>query len=151
MATSDGAQPPDAEVAPPPRRAFSTGFLWTAGILLGILLTFAAAVFLLGVLGHSEGSRVEADLRMLTTSLKTYQMVSGRFPTTEQGLAALITEPVVGPRPRQWFQLLSQLPKDPWGNDYVYLQPGRPSSTGFDLFSRGKDGLPGTEDDIGNW
>ena len=55
------------------------------------------------------------------------------------------------PKPRQWFQISTEVPKDPWGNEYVYVQPGRRNPKSFDLYSKGKDGQENTEDDIGNW
>jgi len=71
------------------------------------------------------------------------------YPTGEQGLRALVEQPTTGQPPAQWYQLFRELPKDPWGHDYVYRRPGRTGDyTSYDLFSAGADGVPDTTDDI---
>jgi general secretion pathway protein G len=73
--------------------------------------------------------------------------MNGFFPTTEQGLQALVSQPTTDPKPVRWYQLYSQLPKDPWQNNYVYRCPGNKNPNGYDLFSPGPDHLPDTADD----
>jgi general secretion pathway protein G len=83
-----------------------------------------------------------------------YRLDNSRFPTTEQGLAALVTEPTVEPRPPSWKPggYVERLSKDPWKKDYLYVSPGQNGE--YDLFSLGadqKEGGEGTDADIGNW
>jgi len=92
--------------------------------------------------------RVSADIQMLGTELLLYESMNGFFPPTNQGLQALVTEPTVEPRPQRWYQLTKEVPKDPWGNDYVYRSPGLKNVNGYDLFSTGPDRQPDTADDI---
>jgi general secretion pathway protein G len=117
-----------------------------------IMLLLGAGVFFLGdqfLIG--QRARVQADLQGLTTNLRTYQMMNGFFPTTQQGLAALMVQPTGEPKPKQWVQLSTKIPQDPWGNDYVYICPGKHNPKTFDLYSKGADRIAETEDDMGNW
>ena len=117
-----------------------------------IMLLLGAGVFFMGdQIVFGQRTRVMADLQTLSTQLKMYEMVNGNLPTAQQGLKALVEMPSADPKPRQWYQQLKQLPRDPWGNEYVYLRPGRKNPKDFDVFSKGKDGQENTEDDIGNW
>ena len=117
-----------------------------------IMLLLGAGIYMMsGQFDIGRLARVQADLQMLSTSLKTYEMTNGNLPTGSQGLRALVEMPGNDPKPRQWIQLLTQLPKDPWNNEYVYIRPGRRNPKGFDIFSKGADGQENTEDDIGNW
>ena len=78
-------------------------------------------------------------------------MDNGRYPTTEQGLAALIAKPAAPPEPKNWkgpYIESTDLPKDPWGADYIYRNPGERNPNGYDLRSLGPDGQDGGEDDI---
>jgi len=75
------------------------------------------------------------------------RLKDGFYPTTEQGLAALVSKPDTPPRPTRWYQLYSELPLDPWGNGYVYRSPGTKHPEGYDLFSSGPDHKPDTKDD----
>jgi len=127
--------------------------------LLEMMLVVAIIVLLLGTAIHymapqlfaAQGVRAKADIDGITTALRTYQGLNGYLPTTEQGLQALVTRPDTDPKPSQWHQLMDQLPKDPWGNTYFYVQPGKHNANSFDLYSAGPDGKPDTADDIGNW
>ena len=117
-----------------------------------IMLLLGAGVFFLGdQFTIGQRARVQADLQGLTTNLRTYQMMNGFFPTVQQGLQALVTPPTSEPKPKQWVQLSTKIPQDPWGNDYVYICPGKHNPKTFDLYSKGADRLPDTEDDMGNW
>jgi general secretion pathway protein G len=91
--------------------------------------------------------KLAADLQALHTQLTLYQSMNAFYPTTEQGLQALVVEPKTSPRPVRWYQLYSLLPKDPWGSEYVYLCPGRARADKYDLFSAGPDRAPFTADD----
>ena len=114
-----------------------------------MLLLGSAVYFMGGQITIGQDTRVIGDIQALTTNLKTYEMLNGNLPTSQQGLKALVEMPGADPKPRRWYQLMTQLPRDPWGNEYVYLRPGRKNPKGFDLFSKGKDGIENTEDD--NW
>jgi general secretion pathway protein G len=94
-----------------------------------------------------HGVRVQSDIQSIRTQLMLYEGMNGFYPTTEQGLQALVTRPTTEPLPTRWAQTLEQLPKDPWKRDYVYRCPGIKNVNGFDLFSAGPDGIPDTPDD----
>jgi len=119
------------------------------------MLVISIIVVLLGVAinklgnttGMAKGVAVRADVQAISTQLKLYESMNGYLPTTEQGLQALVTQPSTEPRPQRWYQLFKEIPKDPWGNNYIYLSPGRKNSTGFDLYSAGPDRRADTADD----
>jgi len=125
--------------------------------LLEIMLVVGIIVIILGVavarLGNTTGiakdMRVRADVQAINTQLKLYESMNGFFPTTEQGIQALVTQPTTDPKPTRWYQLFKEMPKDPWGNDYIYLAPGKKNPDSFDLYSAGPDRKPDTADD--NW
>jgi general secretion pathway protein G len=117
--------------------------------IISVLLA-AGIYYLSGNLEIAKEKRVEADIETVTTQLKTYEMQNMFMPTTEQGLAALVTSPSSEPRPRRWRQLMEQIPQDPWGTPYQYRNPGKHNPQGFDLYSWGPDRRE-SEDDIGNW
>jgi general secretion pathway protein G len=123
--------------------------------LLEIMLVVTIIAILLGtaiykLAGNVEYARhtaVASDIQGINTQLKLYESMNGFFPTTEQGLGALVTQPDSEPRPTRWYQLYTEMPKDPWHNNYVYRCPGTKNPTGFDLYSAGKDRTPDTQDD----
>ena len=125
--------------------------------LLEIMLVVGIIVIILGVavarLGNTTGiakdMRVRADVQAINTQLKLYESMNGFFPTTEQGIQALVVQPTTDPKPTRWYQLFKEMPKDPWGNDYIYLAPGKKNPDSFDLYSAGPDRKPDTADD--NW
>ena len=100
-----------------------------------------------GTLEHARVVWVQADLQAIRIQLQQYKAANGGYPSTEQGLTALVIEPTSPPIPSHWKKLLAELPKDPWQNDYVYRCPGRMHPDGYDLFSAGPDGTPYTADD----
>src|SRR2546428_5634722 len=115
--------------------------------LLEIMLVVSIIVIILGVaiskLGNTTAiaktMRVQADIQAIGTQLKLYESMNGFYPTTDQGLQALVTQPDTDPKPARWYQLYSSLPKDPWQNDYIYRYPGLKNPNGYDLFSAGPD------------
>lgn len=121
--------------------------------ILGIM----AAVIVPKVVGHTDTAKVSAvkqDLAAIKQSLILYKLDNHRYPTTEQGLQALVTKPTSGPAANGWKTggYVEKVPKDPWGNPYQYLCPGIHGE--FDVFSYGADGQPGGEGmdaDIGSW
>jgi general secretion pathway protein G len=124
-------------------------------VILGILVGFVG-VKIMGKPEEARRMKARVQIDSLETALKLYKLDNGVYPTTEQGLQALVEPPTVGQLPNAWrkggYLEKGKLPKDPWGNDYVYLSPGLHGD--FDLISYGPDGEPGGEDkdqDINNW
>ena len=123
-------------------------------LVLGIiaLLVGMGTFMMVDVLGDAEEGKVKADIQTLKTSLIRYKTKGGLYPTTEQGLQALVTKPSDGPQPRSYKSLMKEEALfDPWGNRYQYRRPGKNNPEEFDIYSWGKDGQEGTDDDIGNW
>ena len=115
-----------------------------------IVIILGVAVSKLGnTTGVAKDMRVRADIQAISTQLKLYESVNGFLPTTEQGLQALVSPPQTDPKPTRWYQLFKELPQDPWGNNYIYLCPGRKNPDSYDLYSAGPDRKPDTPDD--NW
>lgn len=123
--------------------------------LLEIMLVISIIVVLLGLAiskmgnptGFAKGVAVRSDIQTIGTQLKLYESMNGFLPTTEQGLQALVTQPSSEPRPQRWYQLFKEVPKDPFGNNYIYLSPGRKNPTSYDLYSAGQDRKADTADD----
>ena len=123
--------------------------------LLEIMLVISIIVVLLGLAiskmgnpaGFAKGVAVRSDIQTIGTQLKLYESMNGFLPTTEQGLQALVTQPSTEPRPQRWYQLFKEVPKDPYGNNYIYLSPGRKNPTAYDLYSAGQDRKTDTADD----
>jgi general secretion pathway protein G len=115
------------------------------------LLAGVAAYTLGDNLGVAKDTKIKSDLQTISTQLMVYESMNGFPPSSEQGLKALVQQPSSSPAPRNWRQLLKEVPLDPWGMEYQYGAPGKRNPDGYDLFSAGKDRIPGTEDDLGNW
>lgn len=124
-------------------------------LVLGIIaLLVGMGIFTMtDVLGDAEEGKARGDIQTLRTNLIRYKTKGGMYPTTEQGLDALVKRPTTAPQPRSWKQYYSseQALMDPWNNKYQYQYPGKHNTDSYDIFSMGQDGQPGTEDDIGNW
>jgi general secretion pathway protein G len=97
--------------------------------------------------GFAKTTAVRADVQAIGTQLKLYESMNGFYPTTEQGLQALVTRPDTDPQPARWYQLFKEVPKDPWQNVYIYRCPGIKHPDSYDLFSAGPDRKPDTADD----
>lgn len=110
-------------------------------LVVAIIALLAGSVIMMigGELEEAREVRAEADIKGLGTALYMYNAKQGGFPTTEQGLQALV--------PKQ----MKELPVDGWSMPYHYESPGKHNPDSFDLYSSGKDRIPGTSDDIGNW
>ena len=93
----------------------------------------------------------KSHLQQFDVALLIYRKRVGFYPTTEQGLKALTVQPATEPIPYKWSTLMMTLPKDPWGSDYIYKQPGQHNPDSYDVYSPGADRIPGSADDIGNW
>lgn len=122
-------------------------------VILGLLAAIVAPQ-VMGRLGDAQISKAKQDIQAYETALKFYFMDNHRYPTTEQGLQALVVRPSDS-SVRNWREggYVDGLRKDPWGNDYVYVSPGQ-HRRDFDLYTRGADGQDGGEAadaDIGNW
>ncbi len=116
-----------------------------------ILITPIAGGVAISKLGNTTAiaktMRVQADVQAIKTQLQLYESMNGFYPSTEQGLQALVSQPQSDPRPTRWYQLFRELPKDPWGSDYIYRNPGLKNPGGYDLYSAGADRQPDTGDD----
>jgi general secretion pathway protein G len=130
--------------------------------LLEILLVVVIIGMLVGVAALKFGPRAaqakvvgaKQQIAAFSTVLGVYQLENGFYPTTEQGLQALLVAPTTPPVPANWKEPYLdklELPKDPWGRPYIYKCPGTKNPSGFDLYSTGPNGVEGDEDDIGNW
>lgn len=118
-------------------------------LVLGIIsvLVGSAIYLLVNNIDVAKEQRVDTDFQAITTQLKTYEMVNYVFPTSEQGLEALVKKPATEPQPRKWKRLLESVPLDPWGSPYQYRNPGKINPRSFDLYSWGADRKE-SEDDI---
>lgn len=135
----------------------SGGFTLIEIMVVIVILGVLAALIVPKVMSRPDEARVVAakqDIATLSQALKLYRLDNKRYPTTEQGLAALIAKPAVPPIPENWKSggYLERLPNDPWGKAYQYLNPGVHGE--IDVFSFGADGVAGGEGpdaDIGSW
>ena len=118
-------------------------------LVLGIIavLVGSAIYMLVGNIDVAKEQRVDSDVEAISMQLRTYEMLNYRMPTTEQGLKALVNQPTTEPRPRRWKQLMKTVPIDPWGNEYVYRNPGK-GGAAFEIYSLGPDGKE-SDDDAG--
>src|SRR5438105_15902897 len=122
--------------------------------LLEIMLVVSIIVIILGVaiskLGNTtaiaKSMRVQADIQAIKTQLKLYESMNGFYPTTDQGLQALVSQPDSDPRPTRWYQLYKDVPKDPWQNEYIYSNHGQKNPSGYDLYSAWPDRKADTAD-----
>ena len=131
-------------------RGFTLLELLVVMVIIGLLAGYVGPR-LFSQIGKSETKAAKAQINALESALDQYRLDTGRYPSTEQGLAALVTKPANEAR---WAgpYLRKNIPDDPWGKPYLYKQPGERGE--FDLFSYGKDGAPGgTGDaaDVTNW
>jgi general secretion pathway protein G len=129
--------------------------------LLVVMLILGLLIGIVGpkLMGRGDDAKVSAariQIESLSSALKMYKLDNGRYPSTEQGLEALVAPPQSGDVPKKWrkggYLEKGKVPQDPWLNDYVYMSPGAHGD--FDLMSYGADGVAGGEDynkDINNW
>jgi general secretion pathway protein G len=137
------------------KRLARRGFTLVEILLVVVILAMLAAFSVPFLLGQSEETKIQlasSQVKTFERDLDRYQLNCGAYPTTEQGLAALVEEPQEEPVPKKWVQTIAELPLDPWGNEYQYAYPGEHNGKKKpDVWSFGPDGEDGTEDDIGNW
>ena len=128
----------------------SHGFTLIEIVVVVVIIGLLAAMVAPRVMQRTDDAkivRVANDIRAIEASLNLYKLDNSNYPSTEQGLAALVTKPLGAPEPKNWKQggYLRSLPKDPWGNEYQYANPGTDGSP-FDLYSFGADGKIGGEE-----
>lgn len=139
----------------PHLRTFQRGFTLIELMVVLLIIGVLAALIVPNVLDRADDAKATAaktDVSNLVQALKLYKLDNGRYPSTEQGLAALVSKPSTEPVPTNWKKNLDLLPNDPWGKPYVYLNPGVKGE--IDVMSFGADGQPGGEGknaDIGSW
>ena len=130
------------------RRAFTLVEMLLVLVILGVL----AAIVYPKVAGRGEQARVtstKTQIAAFKTALNLFEVDNGDYPKGRNGLLDLLQKPRDAVN---WHgPYLESIPKDPWGNDYIYERPGKHNPTSFDIMSMGPDGRSGTEDDIGNW
>ena len=113
-----------------------------------ISLLLGAAIYQLGGnVEYAKHTKISADVQAISTQLKLYESMNGFFPTTDQGIQALVSQPESDPKPTRWYQLFKEMPKDPWQNNYIYRNPGMKNTGSYDLYSAGPDRQPDTADD----
>lgn len=132
----------------------NSGFTLLEVMVVIVILGILASMVVPNLMGSQERANMQkaiSDVTALETSLSLYKMDNYDYPTTEQGLEALVEQTDLEPEPRRFPEdgYIKRLPNDPWGNEYVLLNPGEQGN--MDVFSVGPDGEAGTEDDIGNW
>lgn len=151
-----------ALVLPEPKRATrafirSGGFTLIEVLVVVVILGILAGLIVPRIMDRPDQARVVAaqnDINAIMNALKLYRLDNGTYPSPDQGLAALVTRPETGDAPRNWKSggYLDRVPKDPWGNDYQYLNPGIHGE--IDVVSLGADRQAGGEGynaDIGSW
>ena len=133
----------------------NSGFTLIEVMVVVVILAILAAIVAPRVMdkpAQAQQTKARQDIRSLETALNLYKLDNFVYPTTDQGLEALVTKPSGTPEPKNWKRYMDRLPKDPWGEQYQYLSPGNKSDV--DIFSFGADrqlGGEGDSADIGNW
>ncbi len=132
------------------------GFTLIELMIVVIIIAALSAMVVPRLSNRSEQAKVavaDADINSnIGLALKLYKLDNGRYPTTTQGLKALLSKPSSSPAPNNWNgPYLESDPLDPWKVDYVYKSPGTHNPNGYDLYSIGADGVENSEDDVTNW
>jgi len=132
------------------------GFTLIELMIVVVIIVALASMVVPRLSGRTEQAKkavAKADISSnISMALKLYELDNGNFPTTEQGLNTLVSGPSSASASGNWNgPYLETIPLDPWGNAYKYKSPGTVNKATYDLFSAGKDGTEGTDDDITNW
>ena len=151
-----GLKRPSAHIISRQNMSFANkfkGFTLIEVMVVVVILSILAAIVVPKIMDRPEQARItkaKSDIRALEASLNLYRLDNMIYPTTDQGLEALVTKPSDAPEPKNWKTggYLARLPKDPWGNPYLYLNPGAHGV--IDVYSTGPD-TQWADDDIGNW
>lgn len=133
------------------QKGFSLIEIMVVVVILGIL----ASIVVPKIINRPDEARAvkaKQDILAIQSALDLYKLDNGIYPSTDQGLLALIEKPTSNPEPRDWKQYLKFLPKDPWGREYIYLNPGEHGEVDvFTLGAQGQPGGTGINAEIGNW
>ncbi len=124
-------------------------------MLVVVIISLLAAIVAPQIVGRSREAKIgtaKGQIANFESALELYKLDNDNYPSTEQGLIALRQQPSGDPPANNWKEpyLKKDIPKDPWGNDYVYTCPGKLDPNGYDIVSPGPDGKMDTEDDITN-
>lgn len=130
------------------------GFTLLEVMVVIVILGIIASMVVPNLIGNQEQAarqKAVVDIQQLESALDMYRLRNGFYPTTEQGMQALVTAPTSLPVPRAFPDggFIRRLPKDPWDEDYILISPGQVGR--IDILTKGPDRTAGTEDDIGNW
>jgi general secretion pathway protein G len=130
-----------------------TGFTLIEVMVVVVILSILASFIIPKIMDRPEQARItkaKNDIRALESALNLYRLDNMFYPSTDQGLEALVTQPSGAPEPKNWKQggYVDRLPTDPWGNPYLFLNPGAHGA--IDIYTSGPD-LQSPDDDIGNW
>ena len=136
-----------------PNQGFTLIEIMVVLVIIGLLVGLVGPS-LFGVLSDANRKKVLADFDSIDTALSMYRLHNFNYPTSEQGLQALVEKTTIDPAPRKFQEdgYIQRIPKDPWGRDYLYLSPG--DNGKYDIYTLGQDGVQGGEGDdadIGNW
>lgn len=135
----------------------NAGFTLIEIMVVVVIIGILGALIVPSILGRADDARMTAartDIQSISNALELFRLDNHHYPSTEQGLRALVSPPAGFPEARNWNKdgYLKKLPKDPWGQEYLYISPGGHGA--FDLYSLGADGTDGgtgTAADINNW
>ncbi len=136
------------------QQGFSLIEIMVVIVIMGLLLSYVAPKVFQNV-EKAQLQKVQADFSSIKTALANYRLDNFVYPTSEQGLEALVTKPQIAPEPRGWRSegYLDKIPQDPWQREYLYLSPGE-NGKAFDIYTLGADGVrggSGQDADISNW
>ena len=131
------------------------GFTLVEILVVVVILGLLAGLVIANVVGQTDEARRTAtivQIRQIENALDMYRLHNGFYPTTEQGLEALVTKPATNPQPRRYTEggYMKSVPLDPWKNPFIYRSPGEKGSNSVDIISTGKSGKEGDGDNITN-
>jgi len=132
-----------------PARRVAAAYTLLEMIIVMMIITIisGSAIYLMkNVTNTASVKRARADFQTIQTALQTYKLNTLSYPTTAQGLMALVNKP--SPSPRSWQKVMDAVPMDPWNNQYMYRFPGKKNPSEPEILSKGPDGQENTEDDL---